>query len=136
MNNENTRNMEVDFQHTTFQDKIRDYLDRLSQDLVNINKEMNFHKEILSLYEETGRTNELLPDLQDAIEVAEKTITALQERELQGKKLLEFLEGKFVLSFDKFVWLMIDVIGSQVVNYVELKNEFEEVTKLWTTPSN
>ena len=128
-------NVEVDVQNETFKDKIVMFLEKLGQDLEASRKEMLFHQLIIDTFEEHGVEHEYTVNLKGAVEEAEKFIKALEDRQIQGKKLEEFLNGEFVLEFDKFVFLMIDVLGSQMVNYVELKNEFLTVSKIWTAPA-
>lgn len=126
-------NVEVDVKNETFKDKIVDFLGKLEEDLVNTKKTVEFHKLIIKTFNDAGVEHPYLSDLQDSIAEAEKFIKALEDRKIQGRKLEQFLNGEFVLDFDRFAFLMIDVTGRQVVNYVELKNEFIEVSKMWTT---
>lgn len=124
-------NVQVEVQNETFTDKILDYLDKLHQDLEAAKKEVEFHKLIVSTFEEHGVEHPYIKVVKDSIEETEKFIKALEEREVQAQRLKQFLEGNLVLDFDKFIFLMIDITGRQVVNYVELKNEFLEVSKKW-----
>lgn len=124
-------NVSVDVQHSTFKEKITDFLDKLQMDLENTKKEIEFHELIISTFEKNNVTHPYLIDLKDSIKESLKFVNALEDRKIQGIKLSQFLNGEFVLDFDKFTFLMIDVTGSQMVNYVELKNEYLEVTKLW-----
>jgi hypothetical protein len=126
-------NVEVDIEHSTFRDKIAEFLEKLDADLENSKKEIEFHKLIISVFKSSEVDHPFLADLQDSINESEKFIKALEDRKIQGRKLQQFLNGEFVLDFDRFAFLMIDVTGRQVVNFVELKNEFLEVSKLWTT---
>jgi hypothetical protein len=126
-------NVEVDVKNETFKDKIVDFLAKLEEDLVNTKNTVEFHKLIIKTFKDAGVEHPYLSDLQDSINEAEKFIKALEDRKIQGRKLEQFLNGEFVLDFDRFAFLMIDVTGRQVVNFVELKNEFIEVSKLWTT---
>jgi len=126
-----SNNVEVEVQNETFTDKILDYLDKLHQDLEATKKEVEFHKLIVSTFEEHGVEHPYIKVVKESIEETEKLIAALEEREVQAQRLKQFLEGNLVLDFDKFVFLMIDITGRQVVNYVELKNEFLEVSKKW-----
>ena len=121
----------VDVQNETFKDKIELFLVKLGQDLEASRKEADFHKLIIDTFEEHGVEHDYTVNLKEAVSESEKFIKALEDRQIQGNKLGEFLNGEFVLEFDKFVFLMIDVLGSQMVNYVELKNEFLTVSKLW-----
>ncbi len=127
------QNVEIDVQNETFKDKIVDFLRNLEVDLENTKKELEFHKLIIKTFEEAGVEHPYLNNLNDSITEAEKFVKALEDRKIQGIKLEQFLNGEFVLDFDRFVFLMMDVLGRQMVNYVELKNEFLEVSKLWTT---
>ena len=129
-------NAEVDIQSSTFKEKIQSFLEQLEEDLENTRKNLEFHKLIVSTFALAKVTHPYLEDLNSSIEETEKLLKALEDRKIQGTKLSQFLDGEFVLDFDKFVFLMIDVLGSQMVNYVELKNEFEAVVKLWLIPKN
>ena len=127
-----SNNVEVEVQNETFTDKILDYLERLHQDLDTTKKEVEFHKLIVSTFEEHDVEHPYIKVVEESIKESEKFIEALEGREVQAQKLKQFLEGNLVLDFDKFVFLMIDITGRQVVNYVELKNEYLEVSKKWT----
>ena len=125
-------NIEVEVENPiTFKDKIVDFLEKLNTDLDNTKKEVEFHKLIITVFKDSEVEHPFLVNLQESIEESEKLIDALEKRKIQGIKLQQFLNGEFVLDFDRFAFLMIDVTGRQVVNFVELKNEFSEVAKLW-----
>lgn len=124
-------NLEVDIQNETFEDKIKDYLDKLHKDLEDAEKETEFHKLIISTFKENKIEHPYIKFLEESVEETEKFIQALKEREVKAEKLKIFLKGDLVLDFEQFVYLMIDITGRQVVNYVELKNEYSEVAKKW-----
>lgn len=133
MSNNKTPNVEVDIESSTFKEKTIDFMGKLNADLENSKKTVEFHKLIVSTFKEHKIEHPFIADLEDSILESEKFIKSLEDRKIQAKKLEQFLDGEFVLSFDRFAFLMIDVLGSQMVNYVELKNEFAEVSKLWKT---
>lgn len=124
-------NLEMDIQNETFEDKIKDYLDKLHKDLEDAEKETEFHKLIISTFKENKIEHPYIKFLEESVEETEKFIQALKEREVKAEKLKIFLKGDLVLDFEQFVYLMIDITGRQVVNYVELKNEYSEVAKKW-----
>lgn len=125
--------LNVDAETPTFKNKIEGFLKALTADKENAKEEIEWHKLIVESLKKNGvvHTNTII--LEDSIKETEKFVKVLEERETQGKKLFQFLNGEFVLDFDRFVFLLMDILGSQMVNYVELKNEFEAVAKLWTT---
>lgn len=126
-------NVNVDIAHTTFKDKITNFLERLVEDKKRAIEEIEWHEIIIKALEEKEITHENITYLKDSVKETKKFVEALELRERQGIKLKEFLEGKFVLDFDRFVFLLIDILGNQMVNYVELKNEYATTAELWKT---
>ena len=126
-------NAVVDFKNETFESKVKDLIENLKQDLKDLQKQNKFHSKIVLALE-----NDTDPEIKECVEITKEAmketmavIDAINKRLEKSATLLKFLEGNFILDIDGFAMLMIEVLGSQMVNYVELKAELEAVSKKW-----
>lgn len=126
-------NAVVDFKNETFETRVKDLIENLQQDLKDLQKQNKFHSKIVLALE--GDTD---PEIKECVEITKDAmketmavIDAINKRLEKSATLLKFLEGNLILDIDGFAMLMIEVLGSQMVNYVELKAELEAVSKKW-----
>ena len=129
----NSTNAVVDFKNETFESKVKDLIENLKQDLKDLQKQNKFHSKIVLALE-----NDTDPEIKECVEITKDAmketmavIDAINKRLEKSATLLKFLEGNLILDIDGFAMLMIEVLGSQMVNYVELKAELEAVSKKW-----
>lgn len=129
----NSTNATVDFKNETFESKVKDLIENLKEDLKDLQKQNKFHSKIVLALE--GDTD---PEIKECVEITKEAIKqtngvidAVNKRLEKSDTLLKFLEGNFILDLDGFAMLMIEILGSQMVNYVELKAELERVSKKW-----
>lgn len=129
----NSTNATVDFKNETFESKVKDLIENLKADLKDLQKQNKFHSKIVLALE--GDTD---PEIKECVEITKEAIKqtngvidAVNKRLEKSDTLLKFLEGNFILDLDGFAMLMIEILGSQMVNYVELKSELERVSKKW-----
>lgn len=129
----NSTNATVDFKNETFESKVKDLIENLKEDLKDLQKQNKFHSKIVLALE--GDTD---PEIKECVEITKNAIKqtnglidAINKRLEKSDTLLKFLEGNFILDLDGFAMLMIEILGSQMVNYVELKAELERVSKKW-----
>lgn len=126
-------NAVVDFKNETFDSKVKDLIKSMEDDLADLKKQNKFHSKIVETF-----INDPDKDIKECAQITANTISdtmelikALTARLEKSKTLLQFLEGNLILDLDGFAMLMIDVLGSQMVNYIELKNEHIRVSKKW-----
>lgn len=126
-------NAVVDFKNETFDSKVKDLIKSMEDDLADLKKQNKFHSKIVETF-----INDADKDIKECAQITANTISdtmelikALTARLEKSKTLLQFLEGNLILDLDGFAMLMIDVLGSQMVNYIELKNEHIRVSKKW-----
>lgn len=126
-------NAEVDFKNETFESKVIDLIDNLKKDLKDLQKQNKFHSKIIESLKDDKD-----PEIKDCIKIVKESMTetigvidAINKRLEKSDALLRFLKGDMILDIDGFAMLMIDVLGSQMVNYIELKNEHIAVSKKW-----
>lgn len=126
-------NAVVDFKNETFDSKVKDLIKSMEDDLADLRKQNKFHAKIVETF-----INDSDKDIKECAQITANTISdtmelikALTTRLEKSKTLLQFLEGNLILDLDGFAMLMIDVLGSQMVNYIELKNEHIRVSKKW-----
>lgn len=126
-------NASVDFKNETFETKVKDLIENLKKDLKDLQKQNKFHSKIV---ETLG--NDTDPEIKECVEIVKdsmkqtmEVIEAINKRLQKSVTLQQFLEGNLILDIDGFAMLMIDVLGSQMVNYIELKAELEAVSKKW-----
>lgn len=125
------KNVKVDIKENSFEEKILTYLDKIAEDIENTKKEMSFHQLIVDTFEKDKIEHEYIQVLKDSIEETRKFIKTLEDKQQKAKNLKRFIAGDLVISMDEFCMLMVDVLAQQTVNYVELKQEFESVSKKW-----
>lgn len=126
-------NAVVDFKNETFDSKVKDLIKNMENNLADLKKQNKFHAKIVETF-----INDPDKDIKECAQITANTISdtmelikALNARLEKSKTLLQFLEGNLILDLDGFAMLMIDVLGSQMVNYIELKNEHTRVSKKW-----
>ena len=125
------KNVEVDIKENAFEEKILSYLDKIAEDIESTKKEMAFHQLIVDTFEKYGIKHEYIQVLKDSIEETKKFIGTLEDKQKKAKDLRRFIKGDMVITMDEFCMLMVDVLAQQTVNYVELKQEYENVSKKW-----
>lgn len=123
----------VDFKNETFEAKVVDLIDGLERDLKDLRKQNKFHALIVETFKDSKDA-----EIVDCVKVTSETLTdtmklidRIEERLKKSNLLKKFLQGDLVLDLDGFAMLMIEVLGSQMVNYIELKNEHIAVSKKW-----
>ena len=126
-------NATVDFKNETFETKVKELIKNMEEDLAELKVQNKFHAKIVETF-----INDPDKDIKKCAQITANTmsdtmemIKALTARLEKSKTLLTFLEGNMILDLDGFAMLMIDVLGSQMVNYIELKNEHMLVAKKW-----
>lgn len=126
-------NAVVDFKNETFDSKVKDLIKSMEDDLADLRKQNKFHAKIVETFinDPDKDIKECAQITANAISDTMEMIKALNARLEKSKTLLQFLEGNLILDLDGFAMLMIDVLGSQMVNYIELKNEHIRVSKKW-----
>lgn len=126
-------NAVVDFENETFESKVKDLIENLKKDLKELQKQNKFHARIVeALKDDTDpEIKECVEIVKDSMKQTMEVIEAINTRIEKSATLQKFLEGNLILDIDGFALLMIDVLGSQMVNYVELKAELEAVSKKW-----
>ena len=131
MNKKN--NSVVDFKNETFESRVKDLIDNLKKDLKDLQKQNKFHSKIVEALENDPdvEIKECVAVVRDTMKETMAVIDAINKRLEKSATLLKFLEGNLILDIDGFAMLMVDVLGSQMVNYVELKAELEAVSKKW-----
>lgn len=131
--NNKKSNATVDFQNETFKDKCLDLIADLESELKDLKKQNKFHAQIIGALGDSkdAEIQDCINTTKDVMLNTNKLIDALEERLKHSKTLKQFLDGDLILSVDQFAMLMINVLGSQMVNYIELKNEHMEVSKKW-----
>lgn len=125
------KNVEVDIKENAFEEKILSYLDKIAEDIESTKKEMAFHQLIVDTFEKDKIEHEYIQVLKDSIEETKKFIGTLEDKQKKAKDLRRFITGDMVITMDEFCMLMVDVLAQQTVNYVELKQEYENVSKKW-----
>lgn len=123
----------VDFKNETFETKVKDLIKNLEENLKELQKQNKYHAKIVeTLKDDTD------PEIRECVEITRDAMTqtmglidALNKRLQKSKTLQQFLDGNLILDIDGFAMLMVDVLGSQMVNYIELKAELEAVSKKW-----
>ncbi len=128
-----SNNSVVDFKNETFESKVKDLIDNLGKDLKELQKQNKFHSRIVEALknDEDIEIRNCVKIVKDSIKETNEVIDAVNKRLEKSSTLLKFLEGNLILDLDQFAMLMIDVLGSQMVNYIELKNEHIAVSKKW-----
>ena len=128
-----SKNTVVDFKNETFESKVKDLIDNLGKDLKELYKQHKFHSKIVEALknDEDIEIRNCVKIVKDSIKETNEVIDAVNKRLEKSTTLLKFLEGNLILDLDQFAMLMIEVLGSQMVNYVELKNEHIAVSKKW-----
>ena len=126
-------NAVVDFKNETFESKVKDLIANLNSDLKDLQKQVKFHSKIVATLEkdEDPEIRQCVNSVRDSIKETMGIIDAVNKRLEKSATLLKFLEGDLILDIDGFAMLMIDVLGSQMVNYIELKQELQAVSKKW-----
>lgn len=126
-------NAVVDFENETFESKVKELIEGLKGDLKDLQKQNKFHARIVETLKDDKD-----PEIRECVKIVEESmketmgvIDAINKRLEKSVTLQKFLEGNLILDIDGFAMLMIDVLGSQMVNYVELKAELEAVSKKW-----
>lgn len=125
------KNVEVDIKENAFEEKILSYLDKIAGDIESTKKEMAFHQLIVDTFEKDKIEHEYIQVLKDSIGETKKFISTLEDKQKKAKDLRRFITGDMVITMDEFCMLMVDVLAQQTVNYVELKQEYENVSKKW-----
>lgn len=125
------KNVEVDIKENAFEEKILSYLDKIAEDIESTKKEMAFHQLIVDTFEKDKIEHEYIQVLKDSIGETKKFISTLEDKQKKAKDLRRFITGDMVITMDEFCMLMVDVLAQQTVNYVELKQEYENVSKKW-----
>ena len=123
----------VDFKNETFESKVVDLIENLKRDLKDLQKQNKFHARIVETLKDDAdpEIRECVEITKEAMEETMSVIDAINKRLEKSETLKKFLAGDLILDIDGFAMLMIDVLGSQMVNYVELKAELQAVSKKW-----
>ena len=123
--------MEIDIKESPFEEKILAYIENISEDIKATKKEVAFHQLIVDTFEKDKIEHEYIQVLKDSIKETNKLIETLENKQKKAQTLKQFIAGNLIMDMDSFCMLMIDILAQQTVNYVELKQEFEKVSKKW-----
>ena len=126
-------NASVDFKNETFETKVKDLIDNLKKDVKDLQKQNKFHSAIVDSLKDSKDAEivECVEMVKDSMLETMELINNINHRLEKSDILLKFLEGNLIMDIDGFAMLMIEVLGSQMVNYIELKAEMEAVSKKW-----
>ena len=126
-------NATIDFKNETFDSKARKLIKDLEKGIKDLQKQNKFHSKIVE-----NLKDDKDPEIKECVKMVKETmeetilnINALNKRLEKSKELAKFLDGDLILDLDQFAMLMIEVLGSQMVNYIELKNEHVRISKKW-----